>query len=74
MKVDLNQIQKNVDWHYPCLGIAKDKKEIILFDKEMSGTILYAAEVSSYMLGQHDQHWNMSQFDLYHGSIRLEND
>lgn len=73
MKATHNKASEGkVEWKFPCLGVAADG-ELILFEKEKSGTVLIKA---TYPVGHHSNNWSMAEFTPIPSteSVTLQND
>ena len=73
MKVTLKEQPNIMNQKYPFLGICP-KGGIVLFTKFNTGVCLQAGEDWSLVLGQYSTCWAMDIFELYNGSVTLEND
>ena len=73
MKVTLKEQPNIMNQKYPFLGISP-KGSIVLFTKLNTGVCLQAGEEYCTAVGKYSEHWAMDIFELYNGSVTLEND
>ena len=73
MKVTLKEQPNIMKQKYPFLGISP-KGGIVLFTKLNTGVCLQPGEEWSLVLGRYSDQWAMDIFELYNGSVTLEND
>ena len=73
MKVTLKEQPNIMNQKYPFLGICP-KGGIVLFTKFNTGVCLHAGQEYGIDVGQYSEHWAMDIFELYNGSVTLEND
>ena len=73
MKVTLKEQPNIMNQNYPFLGISP-KHSIVLFTKLNTGVCLKSGEEYGIDVGRYSDQWAMDIFELYNGSVTLEND
>ncbi len=82
MKITITDKKEKQAITFPCLMILKKEEEVtskdlvVLFDDDTSGLILQNNNIDDYnhKIGMYITDWEISQFELFNGSIILEND
>lgn len=74
MKATLNEDLTVAIATYPFLGVSRKNKTIVLFTDPCVGVCVYASKTSGSDLGEFSDDWDMDCFELYTGTITLEND
>lgn len=59
---------------YPYLGIWCDGSFIVLFSKKKHGTVVYSNPDGGWDVGDHYNEWQEDTFNVYTGTVSLEND